>query len=110
LQALATLHNEMFIEAARGLSERVRRNEPGDDRQRIQCLFRLCLARPPSAAESSRLLDLLRTNRSWYEQHPDDAQAMIGDVQPSGQPDIDRAALIATASMVMNLDEFLTRE
>ncbi len=57
----------------------------------------------------TRLLDLLATNRSWYENHPDDARAMAGDIH-RGTDCQSVAALIATASIVLNLDEFITRE
>jgi hypothetical protein len=53
---------------------------------------------------------LYRAHRQWYQAHPDDAAAMAANLQSEGASTADAAALIATANIVMNLDEFITRE
>ncbi len=89
LQALTTLNNETFFEAARALAERVRR-EAADDDARIALAFRLCVARAPAEAERSRLATLLERSR-----------ALAGS---------EEGAWISVANVLLNLDEFLVRE
>jgi hypothetical protein len=83
---------------------------PANDGQRIAHAFRLCLARSPNSTEAARLQGLHSAHQSWYEEHPDDALAMAGDLRNAGTETAQIAALVATASILMNLDEFLTRE
>lgn len=59
LQALATLNNQVFVDAARAFAERLLSESHENDAARIGRAFRLCVARPPSSAESEALLRLL---------------------------------------------------
>jgi hypothetical protein len=108
LQALATLNNEVFVEAAQALGRRLATAEPAGDEERIDLAWRLCLARPPTAAERARLLKLLEDYRAWYSEHERDAAALAGET--SADAAAETAAWIATASVLLNLDEFITRE
>jgi hypothetical protein len=110
MQALTTLNNETFVEAARGLAQRKVSTASDSDSERIAHAVRLCLARPPSSAEAARLEALHRAHQHWYEEHPDDALAMAGDLRHADTDTAHIAALVATASILMNLDEFVTRE
>jgi hypothetical protein len=89
LQALTTLNNETFFEAARALGARVRK-EAEIDADRIDLAFRLCVARPPSEAERARLAVLL-----------DRSRALAGS---------EEGAWTSVANVLFNLDEFLVRE
>src|SRR5205823_4421527 len=51
LQALTLLNDESFFEVARGLALRGLKEGPADDAGRLRHLFRVCLARGPSAHE-----------------------------------------------------------
>jgi mono/diheme cytochrome c family protein len=88
LQALTLLNDQAFFEFARALAARVLREAPADETARIRQAFRLCLARPPSAAEERRLAELL---------------AEQGEMTPL-------AAWTTVARVLLNLDEFITRE
>lgn len=110
LQALTTLNNTTFAEAARALARRML-NEPVDDeRQRLALAFRYCLARPAAGQELDQLTVLLDETRQWYAQHPDQAGELIGQDAAAPSPPEQNAAWIAVARILMNLDEFLTRE
>ena len=110
LQALATLNNQVFAEAAQALAARVLRAEFSSDGERLRFLFRLCVVRSPEPAEETELLDLLRQNRAWYEEHPADSKALVSLHSPQNAHDFEAAAWTATARIVINLDEFITRE
>ncbi len=59
LQALTTLNNETFSEAARGLARRLLASAATDDQSRLTLGFRICAARPPREAELTELAELL---------------------------------------------------
>jgi hypothetical protein len=111
LQALTTLNNESHVEMAQALGQRLLTEAVSSDSQRIDHAYRICLSRSPSVDESRRLLSLLASNRAWYSQHRDDAEAMVGEFSPPAGIGLDDAAAwVATLGIVLNLDEFLTRE
>jgi hypothetical protein len=70
--------------------------------------WRLCLARPPDDFERNRMLRLLQDHRRWYAEHPEDAAALTAE--PSCDAASELAAWIATANVLLNLDEMITRE
>jgi hypothetical protein len=110
LQALTILNSQTSWDAARGLARRMLAADHGDDRSRVRVAFRTCLTRPPSESETARLTELLRSHRVWYEGHPEDAQPIAGETDWIGVSNAEAAALTASANVIMNLDEFITRE
>ena len=93
LQSLTMANSETMFELARGLAQRILGSaELRDDRSRMIYAFRLCFARPPTDAELRRLTDFLEAAR---ERAPDNLEFV---------------AWTATARVLMNLDEFITRE
>jgi mono/diheme cytochrome c family protein len=116
LQALTLLNDMAFLELARGLAARSLRDGPAEDRARIAWMFRLCLGRQPTAAEASRLEAYLEQQRVGFAASPKDAQALLLAGTPKGTavpPDADVvrwATWTAYARVLLNLDEFITRE
>ncbi len=110
LQALTTLNNTTFAEAARALARRVLDKPADDERQRLSLAFRYCLARPAGDQELDQLALLLDETRQWYAEHPDQAAKLIGEDAATASPPELNAAWIAVARILINLDEFLTRE
>jgi hypothetical protein len=72
--------------------------------------FRLCVSRPPAAHELRELADLLSMTKQWYLDHPEEAKKLIGGFKFSRGTESENAAWIATARVLINLDEFITRE
>ena len=85
LQALHLANDPVFVEIAKGLASRITKEAPKDDAGRIAYAFQLCYSRSPSSAERERLLRLV------------------------GTIDADRAWPML-ARVLLNLDEFVTRE
>lgn len=112
LQALTLLNDVVFVEAAQAFGRRLLREEPGQgpeaDLARITLAMRICLARPPTAAEQKTLSRLLADFRSLASQSPDPS-ALSGPALPGVTPQ-EQAAWVAFARALMNLDEFITRE
>ena len=110
LQALTVLNNETFVDAARALTGRLLASPNHEDEARLTEGFRLCVSRPLASGELQDLKNLLRQSREWYGSHLDAARKLIGDHGAIEGPIDDRAAWIATTRILLNLDEFITRD
>ncbi len=110
LQALTSLNNDTFTETARAFAQRIIALPRDNDESRLSDAFRLCVSRPPSSVELQELLSLLKTSREWYRTNPDQAQQLTGSETSADIPAENSAAWVATARILLNLDEFITRE
>jgi hypothetical protein len=110
LQALATLHNVVFAEAAQALARRVQIEAPANLRQQLELAFRLAVARKPDDAELEELEGVFRDSTQAYELDPQAATAAVGTFMPPDVAPASAAAWVATARVVLNLDETVTRE
>jgi len=90
LQALTLLNDPVFYECSEKLGEKLA-DAPGAASERLGKAFTLCLSRPPAPAELEALV----------RAYDDQLSLTRGD---------ERLALVAAARIVMNLDEFITRE
>jgi hypothetical protein len=107
LQALTLLNDQAFLEFAQGLAQRVLREASLSDLERVRLAFRLCLARMPRETEEHRLSELLIQQRAGFAQVPKDATALA----PKGNTDArEVAAWTVVSRVLLNLDEFITRE
>ena len=78
----------MFVEFAEALGKRIEKEGPPNDAGRIALAFKLCFSREPTSAEATRLLAYL-------------------DAKRKTDP---KTAWAAVARVLVNLDEFITRE
>ena len=113
LQALVLMNDPTFIENARQLAQRVLQDQELSDRQRLQEMYRLAIARPLS----DRVLKILAENLAFFQKHFDEktdaAVKLLGIGESSRDESLsvtEHAAYTATAHMMMNLDEFVTIE
>jgi len=111
LQALVTLNDPVYVEAAQAFARRLfaASKEP---RQIIREAFRLALSRAPSDRELERLLTLQTEAAAEFRKDPQKAADMaanpIGPV-PAGTDPAELAAWTAVANVVLNLDELLMK-
>lgn len=115
LQALTTLNETQFMEAARALADRTLREGGTTDDQRIVYAFRRVLARKPSSTEKAELLALLRRQTRRLAEGWLDAGALATGADeppelPADATPTQRAALTAVSRVLLNLDETLTKE
>ncbi|MBU6173668.1 MAG: DUF1553 domain-containing protein [Planctomycetes bacterium] len=116
LQALAVLNDPTYVEASRWLASSVLTESEKDrtsDSDRIQVLFRRVLARRPDARELSRLERSIATFREHFSQTKGSAEQLVqvGESQsdvPLNSNEL--AAWTTLASVILNLDETLTKE
>jgi hypothetical protein len=104
LQALVTLNDPAFFEAAGALSRRME-NEPGEVSERIRRGFRLTLIRPADEREVALLKKLYESLSTDYASDPGSAESLV---KAAGLTKGD-AALIAVANVLLNLDETLMK-
>lgn len=113
LQALSLLNEVTFVEAARQLGARMIREGGDNDRDRIQYGFRLAVGRLPSEREQEVLLNGLAEDIQRFEKDPEAAKQLLKLGESQSPSDLDsetHAAFTLLANVLMNLDEFVTRE
>jgi hypothetical protein len=105
LQSLNLLNDPAFIEAASALAARVCREKQGGDADRLAHAFQLVLSRPPTIHESKRLLGYLDQQRVLFSREAESVRELTRDSPGAVEPE-----WITLASVLLNLDEFVTRE
>jgi hypothetical protein len=112
LQALVTLNDPVYVEAAQALARRIVSHGSAAPRDRAAYAFRLCLIRPPSDQEVQRLVDLFTKARQQYQQDPAKAAALatkpLGPA-PKDMDVVDLAAWTVVGNVLLNLDETLDK-
>jgi hypothetical protein len=108
LQALTTLNDPVFFEAARALGRRMAA-EGGSTAERIALGHRLCTARRPGPEDLAGLVAFYARERDRFAREPDSLRALVGD-EGAAAAAAPRAALTMVANVLLNLDATLTRE
>lgn len=112
LQALVTLNDPQFVEAARHLAQRALTEFEGDQQQRFDWLGRQLIARRWHAHELPILTQVLAGLRDHYTTHPDDVASLLAVGESSAAPALDPCELAAWTMLVnavMNKDEVLCK-
>jgi mono/diheme cytochrome c family protein len=102
LQALVTLNDPAFFEAAGALGSRMRA-------EGLVAGFEATLARPPAKAERRRLEKLLASARAEFKLNPGAALELVQEANRENQDARELAAWISVANVILNLDETLMR-
>jgi hypothetical protein len=111
LQALVTLNDPQFVEAARMLAEHALKAAPKDD-ARIDYLARRLLARSFRAEETAAVQTSLKDLEDFYKSHTDDAKQLIAVGEAKADPSADPTKLAAWTMLsneLLNLDEVLNK-
>lgn len=109
LQALNLLNDPVFFEAAQALAYRVLTEAQGGFSDRVRYAFKLCNAREADPGEIDRLAVYFEKQRRLAQGDPKSAAALFPN-HLNGVSAADAAAWTGVASVLLNLDEFLTRE
>jgi hypothetical protein len=113
LQALNLMNDRTFLEAARFLAHRVRQETDEAKDEGLSLLFRRVLLRAPTGAERQVLERSLAFHREYFKSDAMRARQYLGDGERppcSAEDEPELAAWTAVASLVLNLDEALTKE
>ncbi|HMV85549.1 MAG TPA: DUF1549 and DUF1553 domain-containing protein [Blastocatellia bacterium] len=113
LQALTTLNDAAFLEAAQALAMRLWKEGGNDDAAKVRYGFRLCTGRLPDEFEQTRLLQLLQkeqgrfagnTAAAVYVSSPD-----LNNL-PANMDLHELASWTLVARVLLNLDETITKQ
>jgi hypothetical protein len=111
LQALATLNDPQFVEAARHLAQTVLKSADGSD-DRLQSLAQRLVSRQWRDEELSSIKSTLSDLSSYYAIHPDEAAKLVAVGESKADSTVNVAVLAAWTMLtneLMNLDEVLNK-
>jgi hypothetical protein len=111
LQALLTMNDVQFVEAARVLAEKTLKAADTDE-ARIDFVAKRLLARPFRAAELAIVKDSLKDFRAEYKAKPAEAKKLIAFGESKADAKLDAGELAAWTMLVnelLNLDEVLNK-
>lgn len=114
LQALTTLNDAVFTEAAQAMGRRVTKDVAGGDpAARAAYAFRLCVSRQPTPDEVGAIVKFYDEQQANFKAKKADA-AKVAGVDPAKAPagaDVSElAAWTAVSRAILNLDETVTKE
>ncbi len=112
LQALALLNDPQFVEASRAFAHRMLREGGQTAESRMAYGFRLATARKPSNSEIKVLQEVLARQLAEFQNDKEAAEKYlaVGTWKPTGECDpAQLAAWTTIASMILNLDETVTK-
>ena len=113
LQALNLMNDVTFLEAARKLAERVMREGGSTADTRLNYAFRLVLSRTPSLKELALLRGAYDRDAALFAGQPTEASKLLDQGESPMPRKISRPELAAwtqVASILLNLDETITRQ
>ena len=117
LQALTTLNDPFFFDAARAMARRLWKEGGVNDSDRATFAFRLCTSRRPRPEELARILEFHRRQLEHYRHDTMEAkqtvEAMAGAEAAIGGADDaapELAAWTMVANVLLNMDETITKE
>lgn len=112
IQALNLMNDVTYAEAAQLLAERMIREGGDDDGARLAYGFQLATARSPEPQEKDILMTGLRRFQKRYQSAPSDAETFLDHGEHPRDTSIETpelAAYAAVASLILNLDETVTK-
>ncbi len=109
LQSLTLSNDQSIVEFARGFAARIMASSEDAYENRLAMAFNIAMSRAPSLLEMERLTAYLDKVLDDFRQKPDAAKALLG-VDESTENLEEYAAWTAICRVLLNLDEFITRE
>lgn len=113
LAALVLMNDPVFLEAARGLAQRLLAAENSPDDQRLDLAMRLATSRHADPEEIRVLRDVLERARRNFAESPTSTAAFIGigaSPIPTNLDPIELAAWMQVSRTILNLHETFNRE
>jgi hypothetical protein len=112
LQALNLMNDVTYVEAARFIGQRMMKEGGSNEADRVRYGFRLVTGHWPSKAQQDVLLGSLRFHLDYFaDSQKVDAYLEQGESRPDAKLDRRELAAYATVgSLLLNLDEAMTKE
>ena len=110
LQSLTMANDETIRAAAQGLAARVLAASDAGEKRRMTRAFRYCMSRPPTNYELERLLSFLGQQKESFAADAEAARDVLpAGAAAQGESQATHAAWVAVSRVLLNLDEFVTR-
>jgi hypothetical protein len=112
LQALVLMNDPTYVEASRKFAERILTEGGISAPQRITFAFRHAVARPPKPAELKVLLRVLNEQKAAFRKDPAGTEKLlrVGESKRNEKLEVSElAAWTSVASVILNLDETITK-
>ena len=113
LMALVMLNDPTFVEASRVLAQRILLEAGPQPEDCIRLGFELALSRPPNAGELAELRSLYERQLAVYQADGEAAEKLVtfGESPRDADLPLDQhAAMTCVASVLLNLDETISKE
>ncbi|MEQ9285257.1 MAG: DUF1553 domain-containing protein [Cyclobacteriaceae bacterium] len=102
LQALVTLNDPVYVEAARNLAKQIL-PMAADPKTKIENAYHLVMGKKPDTAKTEILVNLLQDTNEYYGQHTEEAYEL------AKEENVELASLTVVANALMNMDEFIVK-
>jgi hypothetical protein len=112
LQALVTMNDVQFVEAARALAQRALQTEKNNPTGQLHFIARTVLARALDEREQTITQNAYRDYLRHYDSNPADAKKLlaVGESKADASlPPAEFAALTMVTNQLLNLDEVVTK-
>ncbi|MFT5302573.1 MAG: hypothetical protein ACI814_003389 [Mariniblastus sp.] len=103
LQALTMANDATFIEMSQAFGRQTM-EQAETQKGRIEFAFQSAFARLPTGQEMNRIAEFQQSRLKFYESNPEETKAIAAD------DSAELASWINVTRVIMNLDEFITRE
>ena len=113
LQALNLMNDTTYVEAARLMAQRMMKEGGQKPEDRLALGLRLAAGRRPDEGEKRVLLGTLQTQLEYFQGHPQEAEQLLAvgssptDTKLNAE---ELAAYSVVASLILNLDEVITKQ
>ncbi|MBD0830916.1 DUF1553 domain-containing protein [Aestuariibaculum sediminum] len=102
IQALVTLNDPVYFEAATNLAKQIESME-GDDKKKVETAYQKVVGKPIASEKSKVLLNLLNDTQNYYLEHKEEAYNLVN------ADNLELASLTVMVNALMNLDEFIVK-
>ena len=110
LQALTLANDQAFVEMAQALAMRILQEAPAYEEGRLRHAFHIAFTREPNEKELAVMLPFIERQHAEFEKDPKAATAAAPKKLPKEISPTEAATWVAAARVLLNLDEFITRE
>ena len=113
LQALVTLNDEQFVEAARSFAERIMKEGGKSNAEKIDWAFSLVTSRKPGTGIRSKIEDLYEDQLKHFTENPENAKQFLTVGEKKRDESLNlaqHAAWSVIAKLMLNMDETINKE
>ncbi len=102
LQALITLNDPVYVEAAQNLAREVLKID-GDKKTKAEKAYVKVMGKSPDPGKVDVLVNLLNETEQYYSENVEEAEKLVQEENP------ELASLTVMANALMNMDEFIVK-